>query len=139
MLRTLSGHKDAVNWCCFSPDGKWIASASNDYTLKVLPSLIYWSYSLRSKLAAFFIKSHKLFCVVSTACSNDISIEVRLFAGRLHSSACIQNMYQAQCQCHTLLSFHLYMKGYPSAKAVCKGPFFIFFILKLFTQGTNSV
>ncbi|HOK23849.1 MAG TPA: WD40 repeat domain-containing protein, partial [Candidatus Hydrothermia bacterium] len=29
------GHKDAVNSVCFSPDGKYIASGSDDNTIKL--------------------------------------------------------------------------------------------------------
>ncbi|MBI4770702.1 MAG: WD40 repeat domain-containing protein, partial [Chloroflexi bacterium] len=35
LIRTLSGHTGPVFGCAVSPDGEWIASASNDNTLKV--------------------------------------------------------------------------------------------------------
>jgi WD40 repeat protein len=34
-ILTFKGHADWVTSVAFSPDGKWIASASNDHTLKV--------------------------------------------------------------------------------------------------------
>lgn len=35
LIRTLRGHIGSVNGCEYSPDGKWIVSASLDRTLKV--------------------------------------------------------------------------------------------------------
>ena len=35
LIRTLSGHTDGVNGCAYSPDGRYILSASFDKTLKV--------------------------------------------------------------------------------------------------------
>jgi len=31
--RILTGHTGRVNWLCFSPDGRWLASSSNDQTV----------------------------------------------------------------------------------------------------------
>jgi len=35
LLRTLQGHASFVTSCAYSPDGNWIVSASDDFTLKV--------------------------------------------------------------------------------------------------------
>jgi hypothetical protein len=35
LVRTLAGHADRVGACAYSPDGRWIVSASDDKTLMV--------------------------------------------------------------------------------------------------------
>ena len=35
LVRTLTGHQDSVLACAYSPDGVWIISASDDFTLKL--------------------------------------------------------------------------------------------------------
>ena len=39
---TYKGHTEAINDIQFSPDGKWVVSASNDHTVKVMFS--YYMY-----------------------------------------------------------------------------------------------
>jgi WD40 repeat protein len=55
LIRTLEGHSDSVSGCAFSRDGKLIASASSDRTLKV------WD-ALTGSLIANFYADVSIYC-----------------------------------------------------------------------------